>query len=128
MEDVTETDYPTRTVLALAAAWSPNPARPPLFFDLPNRDEVIKKWEANAPISMLERYAANLVKLRAIALDAGSKDPESGPGTERFAQALRVRGISSAFEVYDGDHTSGISERFGTKVIPFFASNLSFGS
>ncbi len=133
MEDVTETDYPTRTVLATAAAWSPNTANPPLFFDLPIKNgqlqpEVAAKWAANAPVATLREYLPNLRKLRAIAMDAGNKDEEAGPGTNALHQALTQNGISHSFEIYDGDHTGRIAERFGTKVLPFFNANLSFST
>ncbi len=131
MEDVTETDYPTRTVLATAAAWSPNPASPPLFFDLPMKNgqlepSVVAKWAANAPVTALTEYLPNLRRLRAIAMDAGNKDDEAVPGTNALDQALTRHGISHTFEIYDGDHTSRIAERFETKVLPFFNANLSF--
>jgi S-formylglutathione hydrolase FrmB len=49
--------------LASAAAWSPNPERPPLYLDLPVengrvRPEIVAKWVANAPLEMLEQYAS----------------------------------------------------------------------
>ncbi len=32
--------------------------------------------------------------------------------------------MKNSFEVYQGDHTNRIVERFRTKVLPFFAENL----
>ncbi len=68
-----------KAMFASAAAWSPNPANPPRYLDLPYRDgriqpAVAAKWAANAPLNMLDRYASNLKRLHAIALDVGSHD------------------------------------------------------
>src|SRR5437588_11917947 len=62
------------TMLAEAAAWSPNPKNPPLYFDLPVKDgkpqaAVAARWVANAPLAMLDQYVPNLRKLHAIAID-----------------------------------------------------------
>ena len=65
--------------LASAAAWSPNPANPPLYLDLPVKDgkvrpDIVAKWMANAPLEMLEQYVAGLKKYYAIAIEVGTKD------------------------------------------------------
>src|SRR5213078_2726560 len=57
--------------LASAAAWSPNPANPPLYLDLPVKDgrvrpEIVAKWVANAPLEMVEQHAAALNRYYAI--------------------------------------------------------------
>src|SRR5580765_528700 len=67
------------TLLAEAAAWSPNPNNPPLYFDLPVRDgkpqpDVIAKWAANAPLAMLPQYISNLKMYAAVAIEIGTKD------------------------------------------------------
>src|SRR5260370_1214749 len=51
------------TQLAVAAAWSPNPKKPPLYFDMPFGDaqqEVLNKWAANAPLVFVHQYIGNL--------------------------------------------------------------------
>ena len=65
--------------LASAAAWSPNPNNPPLYLDLPVKDgkvrpDIVAKWVANAPLEMLEQYAASLKTYYAIAIEIGTKD------------------------------------------------------
>ncbi len=44
------------TLMAEAAAWSPNPQNPPFYFDLPAKDgklqpAIVAKWVANAPLA-----------------------------------------------------------------------------
>jgi hypothetical protein len=41
---------------------------------------------------------------------------------------LDDNGVANAFETYDGNHTNHITERFVTKVLPFFSKELSFPS
>src|SRR6185503_11766158 len=65
--------------LASAAAWSPNPKNPPLFLDLPVKDgkvrpDIVAKWVANAPLTMLDQYVPALKSYYQIAIDIGTKD------------------------------------------------------
>jgi S-formylglutathione hydrolase len=116
------------TMLAEAAAWSPNPKNPPFFFDLPVKDgkvqpAVAARWVANAPLAIIDQYVANLRKLHAIAIDVGDKDGLSTSNTE-LSRVLTQYDIPNVFEIYDGDHTNHIALRVETKVIPFFSQNL----
>jgi S-formylglutathione hydrolase len=120
------------TVLAEAAAWSPNPKAPPFYFDLPVKDgkpqpEVVARWVANAPLAMIDQYIPNLRKLHAIGMDVGDKDGLS-KSNQQLSEILSVYGIQHSFDIYDGDHTNRIAARVGTKVLPFFSANLSFSA
>ena len=120
-----------RGTLALASAWSPNPAKPPLFIDLPvdntgkERPEILAKWAANAPLAFLDQYVWKVRKYRAIALDVGDKDGLVSE-TRSMHEALLAQGIPNTFEVYPGDHTSHVAYRIQDNVLPFFGRNLSF--
>lgn len=120
-----------RGTLALSAAWSPNPAKPPLFLDLPvdaagkERPDILAKWAANAPLAFLDQYVSVVRKYRAIALDVGDKDGLV-EDTRRMHEALRAHGIASSLEIYQGDHTSHLAFRMQDHVLPFFGRNLSF--
>ncbi|MBB3910950.1 alpha/beta hydrolase [Sphingomonas desiccabilis] len=119
-----------RAQLATAAAWSPNPAAPPLFLDLPIKDgepqpDVLARWAANAPLSMLDQYVGNLRRYAAIGIDVGDKDGLKEDAV-KFHAALDRYGIANGFEIYPGDHTSGVATRVQEKMIPFFSSNLAF--
>jgi len=116
-------------MLAQAAAWSPNPKNPPLYFDLPVRNgeiqpAIVAKWVANAPLAMLDQYVPSLKRLRAFAIDIGDKDGLIGSNRE-LDEALTRFGVAHTFEVYDGDHVNKVGERIELKVLPFFATNLS---
>ena len=120
-----------RGTLALASAWSPNPANPPLYVDLPmdaqgkERPEIMAKWTANAPLAFLDQYVWKLRGYRGIALDVGDKDSLVAD-TRRMHEALQAQGIASTFEVYPGDHTSHLAFRVQDHVLPFFGRHLSF--
>jgi enterochelin esterase-like enzyme len=113
--------------LAAAAAWSPNPNNPPLFLDLPVKDgkvrpDVVAKWTANAPLSMLDQYAANLKKFYAIAIDVGTNDAFL-PSNQQLHQAMMRLHIPHYYEEYEGDHANRLSDRFERNLL-FFSKNL----
>jgi len=130
--DLATADRGTMTVLAEAAAWSPNPKNPPFFFDLPSRDgkilpDVEARWVANAPLAMIDQYIANLKKLRAIGIDVGDKDGLAVNNRE-LSRILIQYGVLNTFELYDGDHNNRVAVQVETKLLPFFSSNLSFAT
>lgn len=119
-----------RAQLATAAAWSPNPKAPPLYLDLPIKDgiaqpDVIARWAANAPLSMLDQYARNLRRYAAIGLDVGDRDGLKGDAIA-LHEGLDRYGIANQFAVYPGDHTSGVAGRVQDVMIPFFSRSLAF--
>jgi S-formylglutathione hydrolase FrmB len=124
--------FPTRALLAEAAAWSPDPQNPPLYFDLPTKDGdvqrgVLAAWAANAPLAMVFQYVANLKKLRALAIDAGEQDVGIAAASRQLDLILRRFGVPHSFEIYDpGTHISRIEERVEQDVLPFFSKNLEF--
>jgi len=132
-------DYLAQAFLAMAAAWSPNPARPPLFADLPVSGQgagrrpdasVVARWSANMPVAMVDQYRSQLTRLRGIAFDVGTKDDFSHiPLTCRaLSSALERNGIKHTFEEYNGDHNSQAAIRIGSKLLPFFSRVLNSSS
>ena len=114
---------------AQAAAWAPNVKNPPEYFDLPTKDGAVQpviaaQWVANSPLIMVGQYGPALRSMKAIALDVGDKDPFATTNQELSAALTRVAAVHS-LEIYDGDHGNRIRERFETKVVPFFARQLS---
>jgi enterochelin esterase-like enzyme len=126
-EDAKGADRGLATLLAEAAAWSPNPQNPPFYFDLPAKDgktqpAVVARWVANAPLAMIDQYSTSLKTLR-IGIDVGDKDGLAASNRE-LNRVLNGYGIQTAFEVYDGDHTNHIVDRMEKVVLPFFERNL----
>jgi hypothetical protein len=117
-----------RSLLAGAAAWSPNPARPPLFLDLAYRDtvaqeDVLARWAANAPLAFVDQYIGNLRRYNGIAIDVGDQDGLRVDAS-KLHDVLDRYGLAHAFEVYAGTHTSAMAVRFQNSVLPFFSQRL----
>jgi S-formylglutathione hydrolase len=119
-----------QTASAWAAAFSPNPKNPPLYFDEPTKDGqpqplVVAKWHAASPLAMIDQYVTNLRKYRAIGMDVGLQDQFGFAGqNKQLNQMMTDSGITTTFETYEGNHTNKIPERIETKVLPFFSKTL----
>lgn len=129
-EDSAKLPFMARAQLAAAAAWSPNPKNPPLFLDLPTKageiqSDVLAKWAANAPLAFIHQYVSNLRRYRGIALDVGDQDGLR-TDTGKLHDVLADYGIANTFDVYSGNHTNRLGDRFQNHVVPFFSANLCF--
>ncbi|HEY3130374.1 MAG TPA: alpha/beta hydrolase-fold protein [Acidobacteriota bacterium] len=120
--------------IALAQAFSPDPARPPFYANLPIKmmdgklvtDEPVRlKWEKNLPLNMAAEYKTNLLKLRGLRFDTAWEDEFTHiPITARaLSHKLTDLGIDHIFEEYNGDHRNrmwGRTGRLYTDVLPYF--------
>ena len=128
-------DFFALALASLSAAWSPDPAHPPLYAgflatgngDARTLSEMrISEWSANMPVAMLSQYRSNLFQLGAIAFDVGRQDEnvDIPAGARDFDAGLSSNGISHQFEEYDGTHMSKIGDRLEVKAFPFFSHSL----
>ncbi|TMI88686.1 MAG: esterase family protein [Bacteroidetes bacterium] len=137
-DDLKKTYYP-KVLVAAARAWSPNPLNPPFYCDLPFtykgdslivNNKVLQLWNDNMPVYMVEKYADNLRKLKAIKLDWGRNDANRFPvQCGMFSQTLENLGINHYAEEYIGDHTNKIWTTDGrvlNELLPFFNDYLKF--
>ena len=129
MEQFAAAPFGTRALIASAAAWAPNPAKPPFFLDLPTengepRHDVIARMAANAPLAMVDQYIPNLKRLRGFAIDSGDEDRGIAPAVRELHEILDARGVDHLFAIYPGDHLSGVAGRIRTVMLPFFAHHL----
>ena len=121
-------NFGVKAGVASLVAWSPDPKSAPFFADLPLKDgavdqSVLDRWAANSPIVMASAHVPQLKSFTAIASDGGDKDGLTKDATVMHEELDRF-GVQNSFEVYDGNHTNRIAERFQTKVLPFFAAHL----
>ncbi|GAB3962043.1 alpha/beta hydrolase family protein [Spirosoma harenae] len=128
-DDLITADFGTQALFASAAAWSPNPQKPPFFSDLPIEDgqpqaAVTAKWAANAPLAMIDQYISNIKQLTAIAFDAGNRDQSIAASNKILDQVLMNYHINHTYEEYEGDHINRIGERIEQKMLPFFSKHL----
>ena len=118
-----------QSIIAQAAAWSPNPVNPPFYLDLPisnstPRPEIIGMWAANAPLAMLPQYIPELKSFEGIAIDAGNLDQPIAGTVQSLDQTLQNYEIAHTSEIYSGDHINQIGLRLETNVLPFFSTHL----
>lgn len=138
-KDALDKTYYPRVIAAVARAWSPNLNKPPFYIDLPfNYIEdslvvdtaVYEKWRANMPLYMIDKYASNLKKLKAIKLDWGRNDsPRFALQCGMFSQELENHGIDHYAEEYIGTHVNKIWTTDGRvlgEMLPFFNDYLLF--
>jgi S-formylglutathione hydrolase len=124
--------------LALAAAFSPNRARGPLFVDLPYREQngglvqdepAWTEWHEKMPLDIVSNYGSNLLQLRGLFIDYGMEDDFSHiPVTARLlSEKLARLGVPHTLATYRGDHADHIRERLETVALPFFSRVLAGG-
>jgi S-formylglutathione hydrolase FrmB len=140
-------------MVALAAAFSPNPDRAPFFVDFPfefkaglcsppdqgpllttapcvkKNEPIYSKWRSHLPVYIAEANKENLKKLRGIFLDYGEKEEfeHIRIGVKLLSTTLSEMNIPHRFEVYaNGTHGSLIRQRMETTVLPFFNETLEF--
>ena len=87
--------------------------------------EVWERWLAWDPVRMAPTYADALASMRAIYIDAGTRDEYFlDLGAEAFRRALEGVGVRDVFfELFDGKH-GGIDYRY-TLALRYLAERLS---
>jgi enterochelin esterase family protein len=105
--------FTTIMVLAMAAAYSPDPDRPGglrLPFDAETGEidwEVWARWKAWDPVELAARHAEALRRMKLIFLDAGTRDEHTlDIGARIFARRLRSLGIACEHQEFDDGHRS----------------------
>lgn len=137
LADARRLPFIPRVSLALAAAFSPNPDAPPLFYNPPfvrNDDKwvlvdaVYRQWLEHAPLNMIATHAEQLKRLRGFMFDVGLSDQLVSPRSlAAVDSALTRAGVRHSYETYEGDHTNRIAARLAARLLPFFSQTLDFG-
>lgn len=124
---------------SLARTYSPNETIQELQAELPVHydgekmmvnSEVLKKWEYNFAINMIEDHIPALKSLTALKMDWGRNDefPHIPNTNLQFSKRLEALGIKHFAEEYIGTHVDrlgGFEGRIFTEVLPFFNRYLS---
>jgi S-formylglutathione hydrolase FrmB len=137
LADARKLAFVPKVSLALAAAFSPNPDAPPLFYNPPfvrsgdkwvSVDAVYRQWVEHAPLNMIATHAEQLKRLRGFMFDVGLSDQLVSPRSlAAMDSALTKAGVRHTYETYDGDHTNRIAARLAARLLPFFSQTLDFG-
>ncbi|TLF46332.1 alpha/beta hydrolase [Maribacter aurantiacus] len=138
IEDLSKS-YFGKVIMAFGRSWSPNPNKPPFYFDLPfeyvndeiaANPEVLQKWYSEMPVHMIDEYMENLNALRAIKFDWGRNAGERFTiQCKMFSQRLENVGVKHFAEEYIGNHTNNIyteDGRIPQQMLPFFDYYLDF--
>jgi hypothetical protein len=139
--DDLKTDPFSQLFTAIYQAHLPNPAKPPLYADLPAR-KVDGKLVIDAALTeklidsfalerSVGRYADNLRTLRGFKFDwtRGDPNPDHVVSNQAFSRLLTEYGVPHEAEEYVGgwgDRTWGETGRVRTDLLPFFAQTLEF--
>ena len=105
-------DFPALDVIAMAAAYSPNPDNPPAYCDMPFdvetgalREDVWARWLEHDPLTLVERHAGALNGMRLLFLDCGTDDEfYLELGARQFVRKLQALGIAHEYEEFEDGH------------------------
>jgi hypothetical protein len=141
MEDVKK-DGGTRIFTTMFQAHLPNPAKAPLFIDLPARQEngallidaeLMDRFRNNFYLeTMIPRYADKLKSLRGFKFDWTRNDANFDHvyANQAFTRKLNEFGVAHAAEEYTGpfdESNWGADGRIYNEVLPFFRAHIAFG-
>ena len=133
-EEATQGGFYALGIIVVAQAFSPNPKREGTFADLPfervegkiqKAEPAYSQWTENMPLYMVDKYVANLKKLRGFKFDSGYDDEfkHIPPTSRALSAALTKNGVNHVFEEYNGDHRNrmmGRTGRLANEVLPYF--------
>jgi len=119
-----------RVALAFAAAWAPNPDKPPFYFDTPvvdgeRKEDVFAALGANAANVMIHQYVSALQSFNAIGVEIGTEDALH-PSNVRMHELLNRYGIEHQWRTYKGGHGEILGERMEEVMLPFFPHGSHF--
>lgn len=105
-------DFPALDVIAMAAAYSPNPENPPAFCDLPFDVEtgelqphVWARWIERDPLTMAENHVRALRELKLVFFDCGTEDEfYLELGARQMTKRLTGLGVKHEYQEFDDGH------------------------
>ncbi len=140
MDDVKK-DGGTRIFTTMFQAHLPNPAKPPLFIDLPARQEngrliidarLMDRFRNSFYLeTMIPQYADNLKHLRGFKFDwtRNYANYDHVYANQAFTRKLNEFGVAHGAEEYTGpfdESNWGADGRIYTEVLPFFRTHMVF--
>ncbi|WP_162343141.1 alpha/beta hydrolase [Cyclobacterium salsum] len=133
-------EFYAKVLVAMARSISPNPSNPPFYADFPytyvNNQlsvnfDVLKVWEENFPLGMVDKYIENVKKLNALKIDWGRNDEVDNViiTSKLFSKKLERLGINHYAEEFIGTHGNKLwtdDGRVLNDMLPFFDRYLEF--
>lgn len=128
-------DFYRNAEIAAAAAFAPNPNRPPFYGDylfelreglLVRNENAFERRMDHSVYRLIDKHEDALRSLRGIFIDWGEHEMEPlALGNAEFVDALALRRIPYISEIYaGGNHGNMITERFESHGLKFFAETL----
>jgi S-formylglutathione hydrolase FrmB len=116
-------------VAGAAAAFFPDPGRPPFFGmadALSDLDPAVPGGPV-FPVGLVAGRAAALRSLEGLAFDTAFDDEfvHIPLSTAAFSDSLDAYGVPHVYEVYAGDHRNRMRERMATVILPWISERLS---
>lgn len=105
-------DIEALNVLAMAAAYSPNPTAQPFPIDFPFdlhtcelKPDVWLRWLDFDPLRLVDRYADNLKRLRLVFIDCGTRDEFNLQyGARQLVRKLTALSVPHEYEEFEDGH------------------------
>lgn len=105
-------DFPALDVIAMAAAYSPNPEVPLIYCDLPFDVEtgellphVWSRWLEHDPVTLVDHHTHALRDLRLLFLDCGTEDEFFlDLGARQLTRKLAALGVRHEYQEFDDGH------------------------
>jgi S-formylglutathione hydrolase FrmB len=133
-------EYYAKALVAAGRSISPNPSNPPLYADFPytyvNNQlsvdfDVLKIWEENSPLGMVDDHIENIKKLHALKIDWGRNDEVDSViyTSKLLSKKLERLGINHYAEEFIGTHGNKLWTDDGralNDMLPFFDTYLQF--
>jgi S-formylglutathione hydrolase FrmB len=129
-EELEEGNIWPLVVAGAAAAFFPDPDRPPFYGDpdaVSEHESVVSPGEDRVyPASRVADRADALRSLEGLAFDSAFDDEfiHIPLSTAAFSDSLDAHGVPHVYEVYAGDHRSRMRERMATVVLPWISERL----
>lgn len=133
-------DFYASVLTAMGRTYSPDvhsshfQARFPVVFKNGNRSidsGVLDQWNKQFPIQIFDKDSNCLKQVTGILIDCGTEDgyPHIPVTCKELSEKIKARGIYCKYELYEGDHASGLGGmegRIGKNMTEFFNKNLKF--
>lgn len=105
-------DFPALDVIAMAAAYSPNPENPPAYCDLPFDAEtgelqphVWARWHENDPLALAGNHVRALREMKLLFFDCGTDDEfYLELGARQMVKKLSSLGIKHEYQEFEDGH------------------------
>jgi len=129
-------DWGNQLMFAMAAAFAPNPERPPFYCDFPfiytgaEPKKIVKNQEAydkfleNDTLRVPEKHLAALLSMRAIYIDCGTDDYLI-ERSRKLHEKLGGLGIDHVYKEFSGDHTCCVMTSTGD-ALEVFSEAMAF--